>query len=148
MFEYTGNDITAYYFNKVVFNTYLTDKERNLINALDYFRYDTMKTEKQDFPHLSWTTAPASGWECTNLSARFWLMIMECLDHVTELYANDNKDKPDHVIEDLRESLKGITPKAYSNEIIANNYDTDMKGNSPLKSGIKNGDFSRIEFPP
>lgn len=144
MFEYTGNEITAYYFNKVVFNKYLTDKERNLINALDYFRYDTLKTEKRDFPHISWTTTPAEDFECTELHNRFWLMLMDCKEHAYKLYAEEFKDAPEKVIEDLRESLKGISPTAFCEEIIAY-VSSDVKGNCPYKDKTRAGDFSFIE---
>lgn len=138
MNEYTGNRVRAFYFNKVVYNTYLTDKERAIINALDYMRYDTLKNEKEDFPHLSWTTAPADGFENTNLYARFFLIMIDCMEHTTELYAEENKDTPEKVMQDLKESLKGITAKAFCDEIITKaTYDN---GKNPYKDSIRNND--------
>lgn len=144
MNEYTGNSVTAFYFNKVVYNTYLTDKERAIIDALDYMRYDTMKNEKEDFPHLSWETAPASGFECTNLYIRFWQIMIDCMEHTTELYAEENKGNPEKVLQELKESLKGVTAKAFCDEIIST-IAADCNGNCPYRDTIRNSDFSFIK---
>ena len=145
MNEYTGNGVRAFYFNKVVYNTYLTDKERAIIDALDYMRYDTLKNEKKDFPHLSWTTEPAKDYEVTNLFYRFFLIMIDCMEHTTELYAEENKDNPEKVMQDLKESLKGITAKAFCDEIITKATYGSGKNPYTYNPDTQKSDFSLIK---
>lgn len=131
MYEYTGKEVQACYFNRIVFNTYLTDKERRIIDLFDYYRYDTMENEKTDYPHISWITTAemATDFENTNLDARLYLMIMDCREHTYELYANDTKDNPEKILQDLRDTLREITPKMFYDDCVMMYYKYTMKWN-------------------
>ena len=61
------------------------------------------------------------------------------MEHTTELYAEENKGNPEKVMQDLKNSLKGITSKAFCDEIIsaAATYDN---GKNPYKDSIRNND--------
>lgn len=145
MYEYNGNEVQAYYFNKVVFNTYLTDQERHIINILDYYRYDTMEHTK-DYPHISWITFNVSNWECTNMHIRLYLIIQDCKKHTYELYAEDHKDNPTKAMLDLQLTLKDITPKMFFDDVIKIilKCATLMDGSNPLRTKIENGDTSEF----
>ena len=131
MYEYTGKEVQACYFNRIVFNTYLTDKERRIIDLFDYYRYDTMENGKTDYPHISWITTAemATDFENTNLDARLYLMIMDCREHTYELYANDTKDNPERILQDLQETLREITPKMFYDDCVMIYYKHTMKWN-------------------
>ena len=151
MFEYTGNEVTAYYFNRVIFDNYLTDKERNLIIMLDHFRYETFKHNK-DYPHTSWyvdrgkregntyyVSDVSLGANDEELFMRFFSILMQLKDHTYELYAEENKDNPEKIIADLKETLKEITPKVFYDDVIES-IAKPVKGEWNVDRLMKEGD--------
>lgn len=113
MYEYTGKMVVAYYVNKEIYNTYLTDKERYMFNLLDYFRYE-MLYHLEEYPHINTRTQQANAGE---LWAVFWTSIMTMREQVYSKYADEYKDNPEKAAEDMRKALKDITPAKFVKDV-------------------------------
>lgn len=118
---YKGKRVVAYYFNRIIFNTYLTEQERLIITLLDMMRNDACNTPEY-LPHFSEKPSGDYSTEDCNsplLYLRWYANIMALRNRTTECYAEEFKDDPERALSDLKATLKELTPKLFYDDVIS-----------------------------